>query len=107
MPRTGPRPRAWKIQGEVPHQQHIAWHRMRAQAIYRKEPWDLSFEQFQQVWGEFWYRRGRGAEDYCLTRLDIDLAWSPDNIQCIQRIDHLRRHRDRQVWGFYEERKNR
>lgn len=87
----GPRPNSWKVQGEIPHQQHIAWHRMRAQAAYRGEDWDLTFEQFQEIWSTHWHQRGRGSDDYCLTRTDYTQPWSPDNIEVLPRRLQLRR----------------
>jgi len=101
MSKIGSRPHTWKVQGERGHQQHIAWHRMRAQAIYRGEPWDLSFEQFQTAWGANWEMRGRAADQYCMTRLDPSAAWCPQNVDVIRRIDHLQQHRRRQQTGFY------
>jgi len=90
MPRSGPRPHVWKVQGEIPHQQYICWLRMKAQADFRGEPWQLSFEEFQQAWQGRWERRGRGKDDYCLTRVNIQTAWAQDNVECIPRIEHLR-----------------
>ena len=101
MSRLGPRPHTWKVQGDIPHQQHIAWHRMRAQAIYRGEDWQLSFEDFQQLWDPYWLQRGRGADQYCMTRLDPSACWHPKNVEVIRRIDHLRQHTTRQRNGFY------
>jgi hypothetical protein len=94
--RKGPRPNTWKIQGEIPHQQHIAWHRMRAQAVFRGEPWQFEFNQFQEVWNSHWHLRGRGSEEYCLVRIDYDLPWSTDNVELIQRRQHAQRQRQRQ-----------
>lgn len=95
MPRAGPRPHVWKVQGEIPHQQYIAWLKMKAQAVFRGEPWQFEFEDFQQVWQGHWERKGRGKDDYCLTRTNIQEAWSKDNVECIPRIDHLRRSQQR------------
>ena len=106
MSRTGLRPQCWKIQGEIPHQQHTAWHRQRAQAIFRGEHWDLPFEQFQQVWDGKWSQRGRGRDQYCMTRVDFTLGWTLANVQLIRRLDHLRQHQQRQRSGFYESLKN-
>jgi len=89
--RPGPRPHTWIIQGEIPHQQYIAWQRMSCQARFRDEPWDLSFEEFQAVWQPYWHLRGRSVISYCLTREDPELGWTKDNVICIQRIEHLRR----------------
>lgn len=101
MSRHGPRPNSWKVKGDIPHQQHIAWHRQRAQAIFRGEHWELTFEDFQAAWADKWEQRGRAADQYCMTRLDPSASWHPRNIEVITRLDHLRQHRRRQVTGFY------
>jgi hypothetical protein len=93
MSRTGPRPHCWKVQGEVPHQQHLAWLQMRAQANYRREVFELSLEDFQELWQGRWELKGRGADDYCLTRIDAGLPWNRDNVQCVPRADHFTRRR--------------
>ena len=93
MPRQGPRPHCWKVPGEVPHEQHIAWLRAKAQAVYRGEVWLLTFEEFQTVWLGYWQQRGRSSTSYCLTREDPDGAWAIGNVACIPRIEHLRRQK--------------
>jgi hypothetical protein len=95
MPRAGLRPHTWKVQGEIPHNQYLAWLKMKAQADFRGEPWQFAFEDFQQVWGAMWHRKGRGKDDYCLTRTNIQLPWHLNNVECIPRIDHLRRSQQR------------
>lgn len=91
MSRTGPRPQCWKVQGEIPHKQYLAWLQMKAQASYRKELWMLTFEDFQQLWLGRWDRKGRGINDYCLTREDPDGAWVMGNVFCLERREHLKR----------------
>jgi len=93
MPKKGPRPHTWIVQGEIPHRQYLAWMQMKAQALYRKELFLLSFDEFQRLWQGLWDRKGRGADDYCLTREDPDGAWEYSNVNCIPRIEHLRRQR--------------
>lgn len=91
MSRSGPRPQCWKIQGEIPHKQYLAWLQMKAQASYRKELWMLTFPEFQQLWLGQWERKGRGIEDYCLTREDPQGAWVMGNVTCLPRHEHFRR----------------
>lgn len=91
MPRQGPRPHCWKVQGELNHEQYLSWLQMKAQASYRKELWMLSFEQFQQLWLGRWEQKGRGIDNYCLTREDPQGAWVLGNVACIPRFEHLRR----------------
>lgn len=93
MPRSGIRPHCWKVQGEIPHAQHLAWLQMRAQANYRKEIFLLTFEDFQMLWAGFWNRKGRGTDDYCLTREDPNGAWERSNVLCMPRVEHLRRQK--------------
>lgn len=64
---------------------------MRAQARFRDEEWQLSFEDFQRIWQGRWDQRGRGCDDYCLTREDLDGGWTPENTICIPRLEQLRR----------------
>jgi hypothetical protein len=93
MSRTGPRPNAWKVKGEIPHQQYLAWLQTKAQANFRGEVFALTFEQFQQLWADNWHLKGRGKESYCLTREDPDGAWIIGNVMCIPRVEHLRRQK--------------
>jgi hypothetical protein len=64
---------------------------MKAQANYRRELWMLSFEEFQMLWMGFWERKGRGIDDYCLTREDPNGAWIMGNVECIPWHEHLKR----------------
>lgn len=89
----GPRPHTWKVQGMVPHKQHIAWQRSKAQAVFRGESWELTFEQYQELWVGCWEKRGRGRDDMCLSREDPDGAWDTINTSVIPRLEHLRRQR--------------
>lgn len=93
MPKQGPRPHTWKIQGEIPHQQWISWQRAKAQARFRGEPFLLTFEDFQTKWLGYWELRGRGSDDWCLTREDPDGAWEKSNCEVIPRVEHLKRQR--------------
>jgi hypothetical protein len=90
MSRKGPRPHTWRYQDPVVHVKHIAWMRMKAQADFRGEPWSLSFEEYQELWGEHWHRKGRGSDEYCMTRQDPDAAWDKDNAVVLRRADSLR-----------------
>lgn len=91
--RTGPRPNAWKVKGEIPHKQHIAWLRAKAQAEFRGEVWTLTFDEYQQLWAEQWHNRGRKPENYCLTRYDSEQPWNTTNSVVMNRREHLQRQR--------------
>jgi hypothetical protein len=90
--RKGPK---WKT-GPNPllHEKFECWHKARAQARFRGEPWDLTFEQWVEVWGINWNLRGRGAHDLCMTRRDPSEPWNPANAILIERSEHCRRHND-------------
>jgi hypothetical protein len=94
MSRTGTRPHTWKVQGEVPHQQNLAWLRAKAQANYRGEVWLLDFEDFQRLWQGVWQFRGRGREDYVMARGDHLGAWALGNVEVIRRYEYLKRQRE-------------
>lgn len=93
MPKQGRRPHIWKVQGEIPHQQYCAWLQARAQANYRGEVFLLAFEDFQLLWAGYWDRKGRGRDDFCLTREDPEGAWERSNCQIIPRLEQLRRQK--------------
>lgn len=88
------RPHLWLHQGEVPHLQHRAWLQMRAQANYRQEGFPLTLEEFQEIWGNHWHQKGRGINDYCLTRHDPTQPWTKENTICIKRADHFKLTRE-------------
>ena len=87
-------PEKW-ISGPEPYQHELfyAWHKHRSQARYRKEPYELTFEDWQKFWikQEDFFARGRQPEDLCITRKDPDLAWSADNCEIVTRLEQLRR----------------
>lgn len=91
MARTDPRPQCWKVPGEIPHEQYRCWIQHKNQANFRKEPYEITFEQYQELWTGKWERKGRGTNDYCLTRIDSEGAWSLDNVEVLERVEHLRR----------------
>jgi hypothetical protein len=69
----------------------MSWSRMKAQAKYRDEGWDLTWEQYQEIWADKWHLKGRGREDLCLTRIDWTGPWSITNVSLVFRIEHLRK----------------
>jgi hypothetical protein len=91
MTTTKIRPHTWKVQGEVPHKQHIAWQRSKAQAKYRNEVWLLDFDDYQRLWQGHWEFRGRGTEDYVMMREDHEGAWVLGNVLVTRRFEYLRR----------------
>lgn len=86
----GPRPHVWKSgPDEFRHDMYTPWMRSRAQATFRNEGWDLTFEEYYDLWKDDWHNRGRKPDDVCMTRRDPDLSWSKDNCYIITRKEHL------------------
>lgn len=91
----GPRPNAW-VSGTDPvrHEQYVAWSRARAQAHFREEGWELTFDQFVDLWNQDgqWPQRGRGSDDLLMTRKDSSQPWSIENCYIEQRKVHLQKN---------------
>lgn len=85
----GIRPLVWKSGPDpVLHQQYAAWSQCRAQANYRGEAWQLTFEEYQEIWQGSWHLRGRTKNTLCMSRLDSELPWDRSNSQLITRREH-------------------
>jgi hypothetical protein len=76
---------------EFKHEMYLPWLRSKAQANYRKEEWDLSFEEFYLIWKEQWHNRGRKIDNVCMSRDDMDGVWDKNNIIIITRHEHIKR----------------
>lgn len=94
-PPKGRNPNKWKYKDPDVHKKHIPFLRARAQAWYRNEAWNLSFEEFQEIWTEdLWVRRGRHKDCLIMRLIDPkDLDWRRDNIEIVVRREHLSRKR--------------
>lgn len=86
----GPRPDLQQFPG-ILGEQRLAWNRMSAQARYRSELFLLTWEEFQEVWSSHWTQRGREINSLCLTRCDWNLPWTRDNVELVQRLEHVKR----------------
>lgn len=87
--RSGPDP--------VRRQKYLQWLQQRNQAQWRGELWELSFDDWLTVWGDQYEQRGRGAEDFCMTREDPDLAWDKTNAIILTRREHYQRNQQMAV----------
>jgi len=81
--------------------QRLAFHRQRAQAKYRSEPWALTFDEWWQLWQPHWSERGMRADQYCMVRRDLTLPWRLDNVVVCARREYLCRGE------FWDRRKDR
>ena len=63
------------------HKRNRWFVRSRAQAEFRGEQWNLTYEEFCEFWPteEIINRRGRDGDSLCLTRLDPELPWDRTN----------------------------
>jgi hypothetical protein len=89
------RPHVWKCgPDEYKHQMYTPWMMARAQANFRKEEWNLSFEEYFDAWDNLWDQRGRLSEQLCMTRIDYFGAWEKNNIEIITRKEHCSKQRE-------------
>lgn len=90
--RYGPRPHVWVCgPDEYKHSMYMPWMRAKAQANFRNEGWDLTFEQFYELWKNDWSNRGRQPDNMCMTRDDYAGAWCLDNVRVVTRREHLQK----------------
>ena len=83
---TGPRPHTW-IAGTDPvrHDQYNAWLKARSQAWFRKEIWEITFEQWVKLWGVLWPMRGRHRHCVMLMKQRWQEPWSMTNAHLVNR----------------------
>lgn len=87
-----PRPHIWRVgPDEYRHRMFVAWHKHKAQALYRGEEYLLTFEDFESAWQGQFSQRGRKSSSLVLVRRDIEGAWSRDNVELILRQEQLKR----------------
>jgi hypothetical protein len=99
--KRGPKikPETW-ISGPDPvtRDKYYAWLKHRAQAKFRKEPYELTWEDWSTLWSnDDFLNRGRQPENLCISRRDPNDPWTLDNSEIITRLDHLRREKTRNV----------
>jgi hypothetical protein len=88
--RRGPRPHVWIVgPDEEKHEMYHPWQLVKAQAKFRSEEFELTFEEFYELWEGYWKLRGRKPDDLCMTRKDSSQAWSRANCEIITRKEHL------------------
>ena len=88
----GPRPHVWRSgPDEQAHEQYNAWLKHKAQAAYRSELYQLTFQDWQQLWQDRWLERGRSGSSLCLTMTEKALGWRMTNVEVITRNEQVRR----------------
>lgn len=90
--RHGLRPQVW-ITGpdKELHDKYHPWQVAKAQANFRDEAWELSFDDYCSLWEGHWDNRGRTPDNVCMTRKDPDGAWDFNNCEIITRKEHFLR----------------
>lgn len=66
-----------------------AFNRSRCQARFRHESWELDYDTYFRIWGDYWYRRGRTSEDYCMVRRRPEDGWTEENVMIVKRRDFV------------------
>ena len=93
---TGPRPHTW-LAGPDPlrHEQYKSWLQKRNQAQWRGETWQLTFDDFCEIWGTQWSRAGRWRDCLQMMRRDFDQPWSRANVDIVDRDQFHQRQAQR------------
>ena len=101
--RYGPRPHVWVVgPDEFKHDMYHPWQASKAQAVFRDEIWDLTFEEYFELWKDLWTQRGRGKDDYCQSRTDPNGPWNKENMVIITRKQHLDNQRTNRANGIFK-----
>jgi len=85
---------ARRYQDPFDHDRFNPFLKARAQARYLNQGWELTFEDWCELWPtrELWARRRRSTEydSLCISRRDIELPWTRENTVRMDRSDHLK-----------------
>jgi hypothetical protein len=85
-------PWAWIYKDPFDHERHQAWAKARAQAHFRGSVWELSPEEFFQIWtSDKWAKRGRSSLSLCMIRIDRTLPFTKDNVTIVTRYEQITR----------------
>ena len=83
-----------KYQDPILHAKHWGFLRQRAQANFREEGWTMTIEEYFEIWrDDLWAQRGRGVDQYCMVRVDVEKPWSLDNCIIVLRYQQLVRNK--------------
>jgi len=88
--KRAPRPQMWVTGPDKQrHDMYMPFLRARAQAKFRSEGWELTFDNFCDIWKDNWNRRGRGTHSLCMARIDYEGDWTLNNVELIERKAHV------------------
>ena len=78
----------------ITRDKYYAFLQHKAQARFRKEDYQLTFDDWQELWPiDLWLQRGRNADGLCLSRHDFEDGWSVENVDVMSRREHLKKKR--------------
>jgi hypothetical protein len=84
--------RAHLFERPIDREKHMGFLKNRVQSRFRKEPWDLTIEQYFLLWpDDLWQQRGRLGHQLVLTRSNIDLPWTLSNCVICTRLDVIKK----------------
>lgn len=84
------RPVGTEIYIGIDKEQRRAFAIQQSQAKFRKEEYNLTFEEFALLWNDKWHLRGMNSQSLCLTRVNTSKAWSIDNCMLQDRLTKRR-----------------
>lgn len=66
--------------------------------------WRMTLMEFWSIWSNsgHWNDRGRGQENYCMTRIDPHGPWTADNVEIVTKKESSSRTM-RRYWGMIQE----
>lgn len=91
MDRTGikgikPNPEGWTEQGIIRRDIHHGFLKHRAQAKFRGEHYELTLEQWQDLWTlDRWMQRGKTGDSLVLTQIEPGEGWTISNVMLTTR----------------------
>ena len=59
---------------------YYSYLQQKTQANFRNEGWDFEFHDWLTMWGDKWDQRGRKPGQYCMSRIDVEKAWTKENV---------------------------
>ncbi len=101
-----PRPHIWKSgPDEYRHEIYHAFLKRKAQANFRNEGWEMTYEEFYDLWKDDWNNRGRLSHQVCMSRRDDEKPWTRENAYIRLRYDQLVEQAQKRIGQTYGPRK--